>query len=124
MGYGVTIERCSRGVICGHHRTLETIRRPAHVPAPRTEEKPRALNGRPVRRRRVFARDVRDRVLAALGWSEQTARLSILIARDLGCSDALVCKLLRELRDEGKVRAAIKHLGDRGRPPLVWWRVA
>lgn len=35
LGYGQTLEQCERVLQCGHFRTLEVLRRPAHTPVPR-----------------------------------------------------------------------------------------
>lgn len=126
LGYGQTIEQCEHGVKCGHWRTLEVIRRPAHTPAPRKIREPQVA---PKTTRqtgvRPATRAAMEDVASRLYTTPTAARTSVEVAQLMESPPHVVERLLRLLASEGRVFSqARRRPGRRGRPFMEYWRAA
>jgi hypothetical protein len=136
LGYGQTIEQCSRGVVaCGYWKPLETIVRPAHTPAPKGPERPRSgsagdATAKARRVNRMAAPGARrcndqtyERILALLPADEAEATMAPAIAERAGISPSLAVNVLGFACREGRARKRnLPKTQALGRPPVGFWR--
>jgi hypothetical protein len=127
LGYGQTIEQCSRGVsACGYWATLETIVRPAiDTPAPRGAEPKRRVNrmGAPGVRR--CTDETYERILAALPADEAAAIMAPQLAARAEISVSLASNVLSHAVHEGRaLKRDLPKVQLLGRPPVGYWRRA
>jgi hypothetical protein len=134
LGYGQTIEQCEHVARCGHWRTLEKVRIPAHTAPPREVER----ESERVRRRSPIAADAtrekRAYTLTSRRGELMSAILAVLPDRE---ADALTpgqvasrCDRPREsvisrlfsLWQDGKI--ASKKVGPWHKAPRLYWRKA
>lgn len=130
QGYGQTIEQCEHVARCGHWRTLEGPRIPAHTPRPRETERVRrraAVASDATREKRAYVRtsapgELSAAILAALPATERKAVTPAQVATACGRPAASVTSRLFSLFKAGTI--ASKKLGTTHRAPRLYWRKA
>lgn len=127
LGFGQTVEQCVNVLRCGHWRTLEGFSKLAHhAPAPRGDgPRPRQ---RVMRQRAERASPKAAALLAAIyeriPRSADAPRTAPELAELCGVTPLTVKRALRKLEARGALQMRLRHGGQRGRPPLEYWRVA
>jgi hypothetical protein len=121
MGYGRTVEQCSRFPKCDHWRTLEKIVLPAHTPPPKGPETPRPGSLGELRRRGSRGQ-VAERIVAALPRSAAAALTRDEVAARAGHAPVPTgIFLANALRQD---RYHVRQVAVPGQRLRRWWRAA
>lgn len=123
-GYGQTIEQCVNVLKCGYWRTLEKIRRPAHVRAPRGAERVKVVRSSRSSGPRRSTREHLDRILQLAPARGGLGVTVEEVAPRVGLTRARTKQLLDLLWDEGTVTREYRRTGRGGRQPYQYWKAA